>query len=493
MGSSLPTISECQSAYPVHTANDIRWGIIGCGKVSADFCEAFRAVSHGRIHACASRNLRRSVNFGKRYGVKPDKCYGSYEELLADPEVQVVYIATMHVYHKDHAMMALKAGKHVLVEKPMAMNAREARTVVDLARSCNLFLMEGLWTRCFPAVREARRLLNSGVIGRVTSVFSDFGKHVDPSRRADPKHCRGATLDMGIYPIASAEMAFTGLVPSTVAAAGVIDENTGSDLAASVSLVYGRRETASIHYTKLAATPLETRYVGTDGVLTLSPGHCPTELKLEINLPEGCGRRGWVRTRKYPLPRVMHCQKFHYKNSQGFAYEAKEVIRCIKAGSMESPEYTLDESIAVAETCDMILRELGVAFPMEDRKAITAPTTPAGAHPSDFSQRYAMRRQQRNRRRKQKAAGSKDFSPADFKDKDVKHAEDSKDEVYKVDDEGEIDLGIFSIAPIGPDGKEIDPRDLEVVEVSRVDRGTYASDASETGTVDIKRNHFSPT
>mmetsp|Transcript_28220 Transcript_28220/g.54866 ORF Transcript_28220/g.54866 Transcript_28220/m.54866 type:complete len:488 (-) Transcript_28220:365-1828(-) len=487
MGSSLPTISECQSAYPIHTSNDIRWGIIGCGKVSADFCEAFRAVSHGRIYACASRNRRRSVNFGKRYGVKPEQCYGSYEALLADPDVQVVYIATMHVYHKDHAMMALNAGKHVLVEKPMAMNAKEARVVVELARNRNLFLMEGLWTRCFPAVREARRILNSGVIGRVTSVFSDFGKHVAPSRRSDPRHGRGATLDMGIYPIASAEMAFTGLIPTTVAAAGVLDENTGSDLAASVSLVYGRRETASIHYTKLAATPLETRYVGTDGVLTLSPGHCPTELKLEINLPEGCGRRGWTRTRRYPLPRVMHCQKFHYKNSQGFAYEAKEVIRCIKAGSMESPEYTLDESIAVAETCDMILKELGVASLEDDRKAITAPTTPAGAYPTDLSERYAIHRKQRDRRRYRKSARSKEIKANESK-------EEVKNEVYKVqDDDDEIDLGVFSIAPIGPDGNEIDPRDLEVVEVSRLDHGTHTSDASETGTVDIKRDHFSPT
>mmetsp|Transcript_27283 Transcript_27283/g.37809 ORF Transcript_27283/g.37809 Transcript_27283/m.37809 type:complete len:291 (+) Transcript_27283:23-895(+) len=289
MGSSL----RCQEPAPKHDQNDITWGILGCGRVSADFCEAFRNVSNGKIVACAaSRSRRRAVAFGQRYGILAKRCYGSYEELCSDEAVQVIYIATMHSFHKEHALMALKAGKHVLIEKPMGMSADEAKVIIVAARQRGLFLMEGVWTRCFPAVREARRLLARGAIGRVTSVFADYGKRVPPHRRTDPVLGRGATTDMGIYPIASAAMAFGGLgLPSRVAAAGVLDQKTRIDVAASVSLVYGDRETASIHYSKLANTPEETRYVGTEGVITLNPGHCPTNLTIETNTPDGCGRR----------------------------------------------------------------------------------------------------------------------------------------------------------------------------------------------------------
>src|SRR5258706_11466720 len=185
--------------------NAIKWGILGTGAIAAQFAEALAGVAEARLHAIASRSREGAEAFARDYGVP--RAYASYEELVRDPDVEVVYIATPNSAHAANAILALENGKAVLCEKPFTVDAAEAKKVIEVARQKKLFCMEGMWMRFVPAVRELVSLIRSGAIGdaRMLTAGLGFPFIYDPAHRVfDPRLGGGAMLDLGVYPLSLA-------------------------------------------------------------------------------------------------------------------------------------------------------------------------------------------------------------------------------------------------------------------------------------------------
>jgi predicted dehydrogenase len=339
-----------------------RWGVVGPGGIALRFADAMRLVEGGRITAVASRSIERADAFGDRFGVRAR--YGDYAALADDPDVDVVYVATPHGRHEVDARLFLEAGKPVLCEKPLALNTRQARRMVDAARSRGLFLMEALWSRFLPAYRALADVLAGGRIGEPLLVEADFGFRmpVMPGHRLfDPALGGGALLDVGIYPVQLCSLVFGG-PPGRVVAAGVVGE-TGVDeqVAAVLHHAGGRRG-------------------GPGGPGDRGEGGGDEDglgvVKAAIRVATGCtarisGSEGWV-----DLPAFMHRPdhitvhgsagvetidgRFH---GDGLRFQIDEVHRCLSGGLTESPTVPLDETLQIATTLDRIRAEVGVTYP----------------------------------------------------------------------------------------------------------------------------------
>ena len=178
-----------------------RWGIMGTGAIANDFAQALKTTPGAVLHAAASRSQASADAFAKKHGIA--RSFGSYEELAADGEVDIVYVATPHAFHRDNVLLCLGAGRHVLCEKPLAVSAAQVAECVAAARERNLFLMEGMWTRFFPVARAIRKAVAEGAIGKVVSVSASLGFKLEPSfnpRLYEPALAGGALFDVGIYP-----------------------------------------------------------------------------------------------------------------------------------------------------------------------------------------------------------------------------------------------------------------------------------------------------
>ncbi len=185
----------------------LHWGILGTGGIAHAFAADLVHTDTGEIVAVGSRSQEGADRFGEQYGI--GRRHGSYEALAADPDVDAIYVATPHPFHHENTLLALGAGKHVLVEKAFTMNAAQALELVAAARARGLFLMEAMWTRFLPHVVEIRRLLAEGALGRVVTVMADHGQWFafDPSSRLfAPELGGGALLDLGVYPVSFASM-----------------------------------------------------------------------------------------------------------------------------------------------------------------------------------------------------------------------------------------------------------------------------------------------
>ncbi|OQR89429.1 dimeric dihydrodiol dehydrogenase [Thraustotheca clavata] len=216
-------------------STSLKWGILGCGRISNDFVMGLQLVQGAHVVACASRDLSTAQTFGQTHDIAT--CYDTYEALCADPAVDIVYIGTLHTLHHPHALLALKHNKHVLVEKPIAMNEHQLSQIVAIAREKQLFLMEAMWTRFFPAVRRVRKLLKQGILGQIHCVKADMGFAF--AANADRIWKRslggGGLLDIGIYPLAFVSMVFDE-EPVHVHATGEISKDESVDIYAVVTL-----------------------------------------------------------------------------------------------------------------------------------------------------------------------------------------------------------------------------------------------------------------
>ena len=187
------------------TTGPLRWGVIGPGRIASAFVDDLTVTDSGRAIAVGSRSQESADRFADRFDI-PNR-HSSYESLVADPDVDVVYVATPHPMHRGNVLLALEAGKPVLVEKPLTMNAEEARELVDTARAKGLFLMEAMWTRYLPHIAEIRRLLAAGALGDIVTVMADLGQDFpkDPASRLFARELGGGVLlDCGIYPVSFA-------------------------------------------------------------------------------------------------------------------------------------------------------------------------------------------------------------------------------------------------------------------------------------------------
>lgn len=330
------------------SAPPIRWGVLGAGWIADIFARSVQGHTRSRIHAVASRDAHRGNLYAKRHGVDTVRAgEQAYERLVADPEIDAVYIATPHALHRDHALLAVAAGKPVLVEKAFTRNAAEAREVIDAARAAGVFVMEAMWTRFLPHMVEARRMVADGEIGRIVHVSADFGgsPEYDPQHRTfNPDLAGGALLDLGVYPVNMVHD-FLG-EPESVRAIGALAP-TGVDL----------RETVIMDYPSLGAqgTALSTFEVDTARLATISGtagridfGHdyyAPTTITLTR-----AGRR---------------TVQFEADAPMGWQYQAAEVARCVRDGAIESAIMPHAATLEVMDVLDEARRQLGVAYPGE--------------------------------------------------------------------------------------------------------------------------------
>jgi predicted dehydrogenase len=322
----------------------IRWGVIGPGIIATGFAEAMQWVEGGAITAVASRSAERAEAFGDRFDI-PVR-YGDYEALAADPDVDVVYVATPHSRHEADTIELLRAGKHVLCEKPFALNARQAARMAEEARNRGLFLMEAIWSRFLPAYRSLVEVIGEGRIGEPLLVEADFGfrRPVDPAHRQFAAELGGgALLDLGIYPIQLCTLVLGPI--ERVVADGVVGE-TGVDEVVTALLHHAGNRLGVVKAALRVGMTCTARIAGTDGSIDLpAMMHCPNSLT--VSSPAG----------------VEHIDAGYEGN--GLRFEIDEVHRCLREGRTESTVVPLHESIALATTLDTIRAELGVVYPGE--------------------------------------------------------------------------------------------------------------------------------
>ena len=312
----------------------INWGIIGTGKIANKFALALKHVPGTSIKAVASREKSRAETFAAQHNVQ--KTYGSYLELAEDAEVEVVYVATPHVFHFENTMMCLNHNKAVLCEKPFAMNYEEVRQMVELARKKNLFLMEALWTRFFPGTLKILELIKNDAIGEIKYIRSDFGfkASFDPDGRLFNKALGGGSLlDIGIYPVFIALM--TMGVPEKVMSDAIIGSTNVDD---SISMVfkYKNGSLATLSSTFMANMPIETDICGTKGM---------------IRIP-----KPWFMSRTFSLI-LNDGTKEDFNNEficNGYEYEAMEVNNCLRQGKTESSVLTHEFSIELIRLLDEV-------------------------------------------------------------------------------------------------------------------------------------------
>lgn len=323
----------------------IRWGILGTGKIAREFARALKFTPDAVLAAVASRSSDSARAFGAEFGASAS--FGTYEELAAAPGIDIVYVATPHPMHAGNAIMLLNAGKAVLCEKAFTVNRREADEVVALARSKKLFLMEAMWTRFMPALAAVRRVIESGEIGTVQQVMADFGFNApkDPAHRVNnPELGGGALLDLGIYPL-SISAALLGPVASVRASAELSE--TGVDVQTSFTLRHENGKMSICSCSFKARTPCELTASGDLGFVRMNTQfHRATSVT--VTLANGS-------TRTIETPYI----------DNGYAHEAIEAGRCLRAGLLESPGITLDETLALMSVMDTIRAQIGVHYPAD--------------------------------------------------------------------------------------------------------------------------------
>ncbi|GAB5581803.1 trans-1 [Prionailurus iriomotensis] len=352
----------------------LRWGIVSVGLISSDFTTALRTLPRSehqghlpracafpspssltlaplQVVAVAARDLSRAKEFARKHDIP--KAYGSYEELAKDPNVEVAYIGTQHPQHKAAVLLCLAAGKAVLCEKPMGVNAAEVREMVAEARSRGLFLMEAIWTRFFPATEALRSTLSQGTLGELRVARAEFGKDLTHLTRAlDWAQAGGGLLDIGIYCIQFISMVFGGQKPEKIVAMGRRHE-TGVDDTVTVLLQYPGGVHGSFTCSITAELSNVNSVSGTKGMAQiLSPCWCPTELVVkgehkEFALPPAPGK------------------EFNFTHGVGMTYEAKHVRECLRKGLKESPVIPLAESELLADILEEARKAIGVTFPQD--------------------------------------------------------------------------------------------------------------------------------
>ncbi len=326
---------------------EIRWGVVGPGRIAESVLPDFAHVPHARVVAVASRSQERADAFAARHGI--DRAHGSYAAILADPDVDVLYVATPHAQHAAFALAALRAGKALLVEKSFTATTAGAREVVDLARETGVFTMEAMWTRFQPAVVALRELVADGAIGEVRSVQADLGvsRDYDPADRLFALELGGgALLDLGVYVVSFAQMLLG--TPQRVAATGSVFP-TGVDAEVGLLLGYDDGRAATLLTSLRQALPGQARVFGTEGWIDVLPRfHHPDTIVLHRagDEPETITR---------PATGV------------GYAHELVEVTECLRAGRSESAVMPLSDTLAVQDVLGQAAEQLGVRH-LEDRR-----------------------------------------------------------------------------------------------------------------------------
>lgn len=323
----------------------LNFGILGPGKIANRFASAFQYVPEAKVHAVASRDAVKAKEFANAFGV--ERQYDSYEDLVKDPTVDVVYIATPHPFHFEQAMLCLKYRKAVLCEKPLAMNFRQASEMVAASQRSNTFLMEGMWSRFFPAIHKTLELIQSGAIGEIKFLHADFGF-------ASPLNLEGrvynlvlgggAQLDVGVYPLFFALLVLGK--PDAVKSFSQL-ATTGADATTSALFNYASGAIAHIASSIVTDSVKDAHVMGTLGRITIqAPWHKSQLVSLRLNSGE--------------------VTEFSFPHSgNGFEFQIQEVVRCLAEKEIESNLMPHRLSLLMAEVSDEIRRQGGVAYAVD--------------------------------------------------------------------------------------------------------------------------------
>ncbi|KRE31002.1 Gfo/Idh/MocA family protein [Agromyces sp. Soil535] len=332
----LPTAFPDPSLFSPDSGEPaLRWGVLAPGLIAGAFVGAMHRHTEQRVAAVGSRALERAERFAADHGI--ERAYGTYEELVADPGVQVVYVAAPQSEHLHLGLLAIAAGKHVLIEKPLATNAADARALVETSRAAGVLLMEAMWSRYLPQASVIRTLIADGVLGELRAVYADHGQAIpfDPTHRLYRRELGGgALLDLGIYPVQLDSMVFGA--PTRVTAAGGMTD-TGVDAYATLVLDHGAAAQSTVSTTMLARTPTTAAIMGSEARIEMgSPFHIPTSLVLADN--------GFLTdTLRWEDPTGLTL-------FDGLAWEATALASFVGEGRTESPLHTLDETVSILGT-----------------------------------------------------------------------------------------------------------------------------------------------
>ena len=322
-----------------------KWGIIGPGKIANKFAMALRLAGNAELTAVASTNMDRAREFAERYGAA--RYYDNYEQLVEDPDIDAIYVATPHAFHFDHVLLCLTHHKPVLCEKPLALSNRQVQRMVQSSRDHNTFLMEAMWTRFLPLMEKVLELVHNGQLGTIKYIRADFGfagAFHPENRLFNLDLGGGALLDIGVYPL------FLCLLllgePDTIRAGGHL-ASTGADDSVHAFLGYQNGSTAIMSATFVCQTSITAEIAGTEGMIQLpSPWYKNDSLTL---------------LRPGQEPRTIQVEPM----VNGFEYEIRELMACVEKGLIESPLMSHSFSLTMSKVMDTIRGQIGVKYPGE--------------------------------------------------------------------------------------------------------------------------------
>jgi len=315
-----------------------RWGILGPGGIAHTFADALAKHTRQRVVAVGSRSADRARAFAEAHDIS--RAHDSYDALVDDPDVDVVYVASPTGQHHEHALLAIAAGKHVLVEKSFSRTAAEARDMVAAAREVGVVVLEAMWTRFLPHVDVVRQLVRDGVLGEIRTVIADHGQLLTPDgapRLHRPDLAGGALLDLGVYPISFASLVLGA--PDAITATGEMAP-TGVDAQVSAVLRTGSAH-AVVTTTLTARTPTTASISGTAGRVEIAADFYPPS-ELVLTTPAG-----------YSIREVDAI-----RGHEGLCYQAAHLAGLVADGRRDSPLLPLEETVGIMETMDEIRRQI---------------------------------------------------------------------------------------------------------------------------------------
>ena len=324
--------------------SNFNWGILGPGGIAKAFAEDLKKIDGHSIAAVGSRTLSKAQSFANTFG---GTAYGSYEELVADPQVDAIYVATPHPAHKENVILALNAGKPVLCEKPFAVNAAEAQQMVDAAHKNGVALMEAMWARFLPHYAQVREIIQSGVLGKIHTIQADHGQRLADQnipRLVEPSLAGGALLDLGIYPVSFAHMILGN--PSKITSSAVLTDK-GVDAQTSMIFDYADGAQAVLNTTMIEQTPCRAVVAGLNGWLEIDRTfYNPASMRVVLN--DGT-------TTEYPSSYVGH----------GLREQAEVFKQLVTSGQQQSQILNWQDTVDIMKTLDQVRSQIGLKYPFE--------------------------------------------------------------------------------------------------------------------------------
>jgi len=325
----------------------IKWGILGTGRIAGVMATALQVVDNSELYAVGSRSEAKALEFGSIY--KIPKAYGTYEALVSDPDIDIIYIATPHNLHLENALLAMNHGKHVLCEKPLAVNEKEVLQLIEKAKYKNVFLMEALWSRFLPRIMKVKELVDSGKIGDIsmlTAAFCFKSSHQPDQRHFNIDLCGGTILDIGIYNIFLSYLLLGKPLAFNAMAAL---NNQGADTISSYTFKYPNEVLAVMHSSFLVDTPIVAEIHGS---------------KASIFLDDRWFNLGTVKLKYQDGNEEVF--EFDIK-ANGYEYEAQEAVNCILAGKTRSDLWSWNDSLELVKIMDAIRHECGITYQNHDK------------------------------------------------------------------------------------------------------------------------------